>query len=703
MARRELVGRDTELSVLAQSLDAALEGQARLVLCQGEPGIGKTRLAEELLTLAGTKGVRGVWGVAVESAGAPPYWPWRQVLHAVAGIVDLTAIADEHRLTVDLARLAPDLFASGTGPDDAAGSTEDRFRQFDAVAVLMREVTRRDPLVVVLDDAHWADSPSLLLLHHVARGLRNERLLVVVNHRHTEQAHGALLSELVREPVTRQVHLRGLRPAAVGRQLASLVGRDVGEAQAAHIHAHTGGNPFFVAEVGRILLEQPADPAVVPVTTNLREAIGARLLRLSPQGVRLLQAASIVGCDFPVGVVAAMVDLPVMSCVGALDEAVAAGQIEIKSTPGEHRFAHPLVRDAIEAGLGTPERVRLHRLAAEAVEQAYGDRLGSHLFDLARHWAVAAVQEDRGRALGWIELAGGEAMRAQAYEEGARLFRLALDVGARELDDVGRCGLLLALGSALHLSSDIPGGIEATREAADLAGLVGRPDLVAEAALVMEPTLDLEINLTIRQLCERAIAGLGTEKPALQARVAARLAEVCHYLGDAEPARPASVEGLALAERSGDPVAVAAALHARQLVCSGPDGLDERADLAERMLPGPPERRRRGADVGVSVAGGRRLRTGRPRECDARGERRRRLCPRGRGAAGAVAGTAGAGGAGPGPGPFRRGSPARDRGVHDTRPDRKSHRTHEPGWSAQLDRSPHRPGSRDCCGQRTSR
>ncbi len=535
------------------------------------------------MALAGAKGVTGVWGRAVESAGAPPYWPWRQVLRGVGEIVDLTAMADEHRLSADLARLAPDVFVDRETPAVSGGSAEERFRQFDAVAVLLRQLTRRGPLVIGLDDVHAADHASLLLLQHLARGVRDERLLVVVNHRDTEQTHGALVAELLREPVTRHIHLGGLAARAVGRQLASVVGHDVGHAEVARVHDLTGGNPFFVAEVGRMLTDR-RDGVPAVVTTNLREAIGTRLSRLSADAAWLLRAASIVGREFSATVVAAMVDLPVMDCLGLLDEAAAAGLVEVPPAAGEHRFTHTLVRDATEATLGTPERVRLHRLAAEALEQLCGDRLEQHLFDLARHWAVAAVQGDRARATGWIERAGAEAMRRHSYEEGARLFRLALDVGAGELDEAARCRLLLGLGSALHLSSDTPGGLEACLQASTLASEIGRPDLVAQAALVAEPTFQPETDLVIRQLCEKAVAAVGSEPAALRARVMARFAQVCDYLADVEPAGPASEEAVALAELSGEPAALIAALHARQMVCSGPDGLDERASLAERVL-----------------------------------------------------------------------------------------------------------------------
>jgi hypothetical protein len=216
--RTEFVGREREFAVLRDCLAAALAGRPRVVLCRGEPGIGKTRLADELSAMAGTEGVLAVWGVAAESAGAPPYWPWRQVLAAVGRDVGLAAIADDHGLTADLTRLAPDVFAGPCGDRDGGASKEDRFRLFDAMARLLRQVTVDRTLLVVFDDAHWADHSSLLLLQHVARSMVDgQRLLVVVNHRDTEPLHSVLVTELPRERVTRALEVRGLTVAAVGQ------------------------------------------------------------------------------------------------------------------------------------------------------------------------------------------------------------------------------------------------------------------------------------------------------------------------------------------------------------------------------------------------------------------------------------------------------------------------------------------------------
>jgi DNA-binding CsgD family transcriptional regulator/tetratricopeptide (TPR) repeat protein len=582
--RTSFVGRDQELAVLEECLVAAFAGSPRLVLCRGQPGIGKTRLAEELSSVAHSAGAVVVWGRAPDAAGAPPYWPWRQVLRALGDGTDLRDLGRDHRLTAELARLAPELFPDEPESAQGAGTAEDRFRLFDAVDRLLRLLSQDQPLLIVLDDVHWADASSLLLLQHLADSISGERLLLVVNCRDTEPLGDVLLAGLARSRVTRVVDIGGLSLAEVGDQLAAVLDGQLSDQVVEEVHARTGGNPFYVGEVGRALVDGPEALVEWPVPAGVREAIRTRLARLSPGTVRLLHAASVVGREFPSTAVADMLEASELTCLPLIEEAAAGGLITTRA-PGHHRFVHDLIREAIEAGLAADERVRLHRSAADAVERLHVGRLEPHLSDLARHWAAAAVLGEREQAADWITRAADEAMRRLGYEEAARLYRLALAVGAVDIDDGRRCRLLLGIARALKAAGDLSGRLPACREAAALARGLRRPDLLAEAALTMEGgESSLEAEASVRSSCEEALAALPSSARGLKARVAANLSDACMYLGDLEAAGRASAHALEMADRSADPASLAAALRARQLVASGPEGTEERAALADRML-----------------------------------------------------------------------------------------------------------------------
>ena len=269
-------------------------------------------------------------------------------------------------------------------------------------------------------------------------------------------------------------------------------------------------------------------------------------------------------------------------CLTSLDEAARAALVLEDGAPGERRFAHDLVRDAIVAGLGSEQRVTLHRRAAEAIEAQVAQTEGM-VFDLAHHWAEAAIDGDRAVAVTWTERAGREAMRLHAYEDGRRWYGRALELGEGVLDEVARCRLMTAYAGAQCLSSDFTGALQTCVHAVDLAVRIGRPDLAGEAALVPEPTFDEGIDRVIRALCERALAVLDGAPAALRARVLAQYAWVCDHLCDLDAAYPAVEQALVLAEASGDPTALEAALTAHHMVRAGPDGLAEREDNADRM------------------------------------------------------------------------------------------------------------------------
>lgn len=583
--RQELVGRDLEVRTLKDCVAEALAGKPQLVVCRGEPGIGKTRLAEELATLASDAGALCAWGLTSEAAGAPPAWAWRQVLRHLAEVVDLRRITEKQGLVDDVAPLAPEVVGGRDVPEpDAAVTAEARFRQFDAVASVLREVARERPLVIILDDLHWADVSTMLLLRHVARSLTNDRLLLFANARRADQQHGDLLVGLVREPLTTVIDLEGLTAPAIRLYLSALTGGDVDEATAVHTRSLTAGNPLFVREVGRAMVDARAGRPFSLVTPTVLDAIADRLARLSEGCLTQLRAAAIVGRDFPVAVVAAATGVSPDEALFGLGEAVATGLVEECSSPSEFRFVHALVRDAIEKALPALEALRLHRRVAQAIEDLHGSTPGALVFDLARHWARAAVGGDVTVAVKWLTLAGEEAMRQLAYDEAAGLFRQAVDVAGTTIGGDERIALLLAAGRASQLSGDLLGRTEACEEAARVALELGRPDLAARAALVADPTGTPRFDLRMRRVCEDVLVAIDSSAVALRAQVTARFVETFIFLRHDPAVEAASREALSLAEECDDPDALAAALRARHVVSVNPEGLGERFVLADRML-----------------------------------------------------------------------------------------------------------------------
>ena len=569
---QRLVGREREVLALSAWLDAALDGRPRLVLCGGEPGIGKTRLATELVAMARAREVPTRWARAQEGAGSPPYWLWRQVLGS----------GDERR--------APELSALVSGAEGGLDVATRRFELFDRVARRLFGEAEASGLVVVLDDLHWADQPSLLLLRHVACELHQARLMFLATHRTVAagatQGWPAVLPDLLTEPVTEQIHLRGLSVEATTRCVSAVVDGPVSESLGRRVHGLTGGNPFFAQELGRARLASGADDAddaaIVPM--SVLEVVGQRLERLSPDTRRILTAAAVVGEQFPIAVAASLIGRPVTSCLHLLEEASEAGLLEAAAVPGDWRFTHALVRDAVEARTSVAERVDLHRGAAEAIERTYAGQLDVRAADLARHWVAVAVTGERDKAVEWSRRAAENAMSALAYEESARLYRLALDAGGPDIEEAARCQLLVDLASAHWRSGELGSCLEACRESAERARRIGRPDLVGEAALRLEPVGTLAWDLDIRLWCEEALSGLGEAEPSLRARLLARLTEASIYLGEDSAADRTSRLALELADQSGDVTAVVAALRSRQLALSGPEHVAERGVLADRMV-----------------------------------------------------------------------------------------------------------------------
>jgi DNA-binding SARP family transcriptional activator len=379
------VGRARELAALEEGLSDALAGRGRIVLIAGEPGIGKSRLVDELATRARAQDAQVLVGRCWEAGGAPAYWPWVQALRG--------HLPEAKRDAVALAELVP-------GDELPELDTEGaRFRLFAAVSAFLREAAEARPLVVVLDDVHAADEPSLLLLRFVAREIVDSRLAVVCAFRDVDPTPRdpltAALAELVREPHTTQIALAGLTEHDVSRYVELAAGTEPTRELVATIHAETEGNALFVAEVVRLLeaegrLGEPA--AALRIPPGVRAVIGQRLARLSPACRDLLAAASVLGRDFGLDVLQRLGDVDRDELLDALDEAVSErAVVDVPRSPGRLRFAHALIRDTLYDDLAPMRRLRLHERAGAAIEAVHGGDLSPHLSELAQHYVAAAA------------------------------------------------------------------------------------------------------------------------------------------------------------------------------------------------------------------------------------------------------------------------------------------------------------------------
>ncbi|HVN50206.1 MAG TPA: LuxR C-terminal-related transcriptional regulator, partial [Acidimicrobiales bacterium] len=436
--------------------------------------------------------------------------------------------------------------------------------------------------LVVLDDLHRADEPSLVLLGHVARDLHDSRTLVVATQR--DVGHGAsaarqtLLAGLVREPGTEVLVVPGLDPDSVG-ELLHASGVDAPPTLARDVWQRTHGNAFLVCELARASASLD-DPALVP--GPVADVTRHRLASLSADAQDVLRAAAVLGPEFSVGVVAAMRDEPVLELLGPIDEATTAGFVVASARPGDYRFTHDLVRSAIEIQSSTPDRIRLHAAAADAIEQLYEGRLQPQLARLARHRRLSSLPGDREPAVQAAAAAAAVAHEELAFEEAARLYRSALEVGGDELDDRTRVELLLGLAAADQAAGNIGAYQASLLEAAGLPGVRSDAQLLAEVAVATEASGGQEWERAMRAMCEKVVDGLPEDDPRA-IRALAKQAQAEAYLVDEVAADRDSALALARARDRGDPAALVDALRARQLARSGPEGVDERAVLAAEL------------------------------------------------------------------------------------------------------------------------
>jgi DNA-binding CsgD family transcriptional regulator len=556
--RDAIVGRQREMAALRNWLEGARGGSGRLVLCAGEPGIGKSRLGQELAGVALASGTAVAWGRCARDEGAPAFWPWRQVLGSLG--------ADAERV-----------FAT------PIESPEDRFGVFEDVSAAVAEAAAERALVVILDDIHWADEPSLLVLRHLAPQLADRPILVFVAFRDVEPESGlpTVLPDLLRSPAAERLDLRGFDLDEVREQLAKAA--DDSGADARTVLDLTGGNPLFVREVARAMADGTWRSDRPPRT--VLDLVRARLDGVSADCRRLLQTASVIGRQFSAALVAQALHEPLTRCLTVIDEAIANGLVERLDDIDDFRFVHALTREATAASLAAADRAAFHRAVAQAMETLYAGNLAEHVADIARHWMQLASHGEGAKARTWALRAADDAVRHLAFEDAVRLYRESLALPVTPIDDAERCHVLVALGRAAQLAGDLKAAVDAASTAAEAARSAGGPELLAEAALIVEAAAEPGVNAVVKELSEQALDELGDSgHEALRARLLAQRSRVAFYDAEQERVQHLSATALELARASGDDRALVDALHARREACPGPAGRDERMAVAEELL-----------------------------------------------------------------------------------------------------------------------
>ena len=602
-------GRDAERVVLADALkDAANEQRLRVVLIGGEPGIGKTTLAIEAVCRARESGATVLYGRSDEDLGIS-YQPWIEALgHLVDHAPDplIEAHVGEYggelvRLVPQLARRRPDLPA----PRASDPETE-RYLLFGAVLGLLRAAAHEMPVVMVFDDLHWADKPTLLLLRHLVSAREPTRLLLIGTFRESEvSADHALadtLAALHREEGVERVSLRGLDSVELLELMSARAGYEISEDGVAFAHAlrrETDGNPFFVAEMllhlaesgaiferdGRWVASDDLRESGLPV--SVREVIGRRVARLGEATVRLLGVAAVIGRDFDASLVATVAEVDDDELVDLLDRAVDAALVEeVPGAPGRYTFAHALIEHTIYGELSASRRARTHRQVAEALEAAWGTRdPGDRLGELAYHWIEATAPQDAVKTIDFARRAAERALVQLAPDEALRWYSQTVELYDRAAlsDERLRCELLVGLGEA-QWQAGVAGAREALLDASRLAQRLGYDDLLVRAALANTRGFFSDargVDADRVAVLESAlnVAGDDLDRAKLLAVLAAELLVEGDY-----PKRRALVdEALALARRADDPATLAFVLTIWATTLNVPDTLAERTRIVDEL------------------------------------------------------------------------------------------------------------------------
>jgi len=573
-AAPSLVGRNPELTYLHGRLRQVSAGDGGAVVLVGEPGAGKTTLAEAAAHLSSAAGVTTAWGRCLDAASTPAFWPWSQVLRALPD--GPLAQAARQRLDGEVA-----------GEEDSIR----QFRAYEAVAAALGEASSGAPVLAVIDDLHAADDASLVLLQLLAGDLHRMPVLFVVTVRDTERS-GPLdqaLGELLRHPGAGRVPVSAFEPPDVGALVERLTREPPHPGVVAALMERTGGNPFYTTELVRLIgsehRRQPltaGDVRALDVPSGIRDVLLRRVHRLPEDTQSLLMVAAVAGRELQPDLLEHVTRIDAEQLLLGLEPAIAAGLVTTSEGGWGFRFAHPLIHESLYVSLGRVDRARLHARVAAALEDISSAGTAD-IVQLAHHYLSSGPFGDPAKAVRYAREAGARAMRQGAWQDAARHLEQALTALSPALPDANavRCDVLVELGQARRSGGMIREAHQAFDESINLADRIGDQDRTLAVAVALAspqlwgPDEYGEMDPRLIALLERQLDRIGDCDPARRVRILTALATELYFDETAQRGLRYASEALDIARRLGQPdelgIAVSAYLWSAELTDNWPE------------------------------------------------------------------------------------------------------------------------------------
>ena len=606
-----LVARQTELDLLQNAFETMLNVQGQIVLLAGEPGIGKTRLAEEFAHFAGVHGATVLWARCHEASGTPAFWPWSQIvrksLHDKAAeqlIVELgSGAASIAQVVPHIRSLLPDT------PEPAnLDSEQARFRFFDSVTTFLNRLSEQHSLVLIIDDLHWSDRSSLMLLEFLTDEIASRRILLIGTYRDAEADASVpmirTLERLNRSRATHRIQLSGFEIRDTAEFTRMVAGRPLPEDLVRTVYQRTNGNPFFLREVVQFLSDEgrDSDPSVLnrwgtTVPIGVREAITLRLSQLSEETRTVLTDAAVIGDEFQFEVLARVRGLAEHRLLDLLEEAIALGVIiEDATVPDRFRFTHMLTQQALYEGLIGARRVRMHARVGDVIENLTSSSADPPYAELAHHFSLAAPAGEAERAVNYLSKAGEQSMVRLAYSEAADQFRRTVEMLEKYLPDRQSTlfDLLLDLSRAQLAAGESSDARASRLRSVDVARALGDSERLALAAIAMVELGSDYLEVRARDeaaLLEEALEALPPGDSPLRVQVMSHLAHTVtldpvNRASSGQNSRLSQLveDAVSMARRIGSPAEIADALRAAHVVHWTYEDVHERIELSRELL-----------------------------------------------------------------------------------------------------------------------